>query len=246
MRTLIAAVGAVVTAAALGAGCSISIGSDGKPIVSKDALQTEIADRLTKAGEQPESVTCREDLVGEVGKTARCEVVMSPTNSFEPVVTVTRIDGTTVDYEMTPAVSKEQLETAVSRLVSNASGVQVDAVSCESGLQGNVGAVAYCEVVAGGVKLRRTIEVNKVDGLMMNFDVVPLLTKAEVERSLLNELGSQGRRRPDSAQCSGNLEGRPGNTVDCTIVAGADTAAFTLTVTTVQGSKINYRYEPKA
>ncbi|HET6732267.1 DUF4333 domain-containing protein [Mycobacterium sp.] len=245
MRTLIAAVGAVAAAAALVPGCSIPIGSDGKPVVSREALQTEIADRLTKAGEQPESVTCREDLVGEVGKTARCEVVMSPTNSFEPVVAVTRIDGTTVDYEMTPAVSKEQLEKAVSRLVSAASGVQVETVLCESGLQGNVGAVAYCDVGAGGVKLRRTIEVNRVDGLMMNFDVVPLLTKAEVERSLLDELGSQGRPRPDSAQCSGNLEGRPGNTVDCTIVAGAEAVAFTLTVTTVQGNKINYRYQPK-
>ena len=80
----------------------------------------------------------------------------------------------------------------------------------------------------------------------MNFDVVPMLTKVEVERSLLNELETQAGRRPDSAECSGNLEGKPGNTVDCTVVSGADTAAFTLTVTTVEGSKINYRYAPKA
>jgi Domain of unknown function (DUF4333) len=142
MRTLTAALGAVITAGALVSGCSVNLGADGKPTVSKGSLQTDIADRLTAAGEQPESVTCKEDLVGEVGKTARCEVVMSPTNSFEPVVTVTRVDGTTVDYEMTPAVSKEQLEQAMSRLVTAAAGVQVDSVSCESGLQGNVGAVA--------------------------------------------------------------------------------------------------------
>jgi hypothetical protein len=43
-----------------------------------------------------------------VGRTAHWDVVLSPTNSFEPVVTVTRVDGTTIDYEMTPAVSKEQ------------------------------------------------------------------------------------------------------------------------------------------
>jgi Domain of unknown function (DUF4333) len=246
MRTMIAALGALATAGALVSGCSANLGTDGKPKVSKRALQTDIAGRLTKAGEQPESVTCKEDLIGEVGKTARCEVVMSPTNSFEPIVMVTRVDGSTIDYEMTPAISKEQLEKAVSQLVTEAAGVRVDAVSCESGLHGNLGAVGHCDVDAGGVKLRRTVEVSNVEGLMMNFDVVPMLTKAEVERSLLNELESHAGQRPDFAECSGNLEGKPGNTVDCTIVAGADTTGFTLTVTTVEGSNINYRYEPRA
>ena len=81
---------------------------------------------------------------------------------------------------------------------------------------------------------------------MMNFDVVPVLTKAEVEASLLNVLGAQVGERPDSATCSDDLEGKPGNTVDCTIIAGPVTQAFTLTVTTVNGSKINYSYEPAA
>jgi Domain of unknown function (DUF4333) len=246
LRTLMAALGALATGAALVSGCSVPAGTGGKPTVYRGALQTDIADRLTKAGERPESVTCMEDLVGEVGKTARCEVVISETNSFEPVVTVTRVDGTSIDYEMTPALSKEQLEKAVSRLVADAANVRVDSVACASGLQGNVGAGAACEVDAGGVKLRRTVEVRSVEGLMMNFDVVPMLTKAEVETSLLDELARRGGGRPDFAECSGNLEGKPGNTIGCTIRRGAQTEAFTLTVTTVEGSKINYRYEPKA
>ncbi len=168
--------------------------SVGTPAVGKDALQTDIAARLAKAGEQPQSVTCKEDLIGELGKTTRCEVVMSPTNSFEPVITVTGVDGSAINYEMSPAVSKEQLEKAVSRLVADAARVQVASVSCESGLEGKVGATAHCDVDAGGVKLRRTVEVNTVEGLMMNFDVVPVLTKAEVETSLLNELAD-----PDAA-----------------------------------------------
>jgi hypothetical protein len=243
LRTLTASLGALATAGALLSGCSVDVGVNAAPTVSKNALQTEIADRLTKAGEKPESVTCKEDLVGEVGKTARCEVVMSAMNSFEPVVTVTGVDGSTIDYEMMPALSKEQLEKAVSRLVTAHSGVHVDSVSCESGLEGKVGRAAYCDVDAGGARLRRTVEVNNVQGLMMNFDVVPVLMKAEIESSLLDELANKVGQRPDSAECSGNLEGKPGNTVDCTIVAGPDTAAFTLTVTTVEGSKINYHYQ---
>jgi hypothetical protein len=142
-------------------------------------------------------------------------------------------------------VSKEQLEKAVSRLVVDASREPVASVSCESGLEGKVGATAQCDVEAGGVKLRRTVEVNSVEGLMMNFDVVPVLTKEEVASSLLDEFDMQLGRRPDSAQCTGNLGGKPGNTVDCTVVSGQDTTSFTLTVTTVSGASINYSYAPR-
>ncbi len=246
MRTVTVVLGGLATVCAVLSGCTFSAGVNSTPAVSKDALQKDIADRLTKAGEKPASVTCSQDLVGEVGKTTHCEVVMGPTNSFEPVVTVTGVDGSTINYEMTPALSKDQLEKAVSRLVTDAEGAQVDSVSCESGLDGKVGAVAYCDVDAGGVQLRRAVEVNNVEGLMMNFVVVPVLPKEEVESSLLDELESQVGQRPDSAECSGDLEGKPSKTVDCTIVAGPETASFTLTVTTVEGSTINYSYEPKA
>jgi hypothetical protein len=245
LHPVIATVSASATAWALVSGCDVTVGVGSKAAVSKDALQTDIADRLAKAGEQPQAVTCKEDLVGQVGKTARCDVVMSPTNSFEPVITVTGVDGSTINYEMTPALSKEQLERAVSRLVTNAGGLPVESVSCESGLGGEVGKVAYCVIDAGGVKLRRTVEVNTIEGLMMKFDVVPVLTKAEVESSLLNELENETRRRPDSARCSDNLEGRPGNTVECTVVTGVETASFILMVTTIEGDKINYSYTPK-
>lgn len=246
MRSSTAVVAAAGTLCWVLAGCSFNFSANDIPTVAKDALQKDISERLSKAGEQPESVTCKEDLVGEVGMTAHCEVVMSATNSFEPIVTVTGVDGTTINYDMTPALSQHQLEKAVSRLVVDAGGFEVKSVSCESGLEGKVGTVAHCDVDAEGVRLRRTVKVSDVDGLMMNFDVVPVLTKAEVESSLLDELEAQVGQRPDSATCSGDLEGKPGNTVECTIVAGPDIQTFTLTVSTVNGSKINYSYEPKS
>ncbi|WP_232425811.1 DUF4333 domain-containing protein [Mycobacterium sp. JS623] len=89
---MFSAVGALAAVWALVSGCDASVGVGGKPAVGKEALQTDIANRLDKAGEMPLSVTCKEDLIGEVGKTARCEVMMSPTNSFEPVIHVTGVD----------------------------------------------------------------------------------------------------------------------------------------------------------
>jgi len=92
LHTVTTAVGALATVGALVSGCDGSVGIGGKLAVGKAALQTDIANRLAKAGEKPQSVTCKDDLIGEVGKTARCEVVISPTNSFEPVITVTGVD----------------------------------------------------------------------------------------------------------------------------------------------------------
>lgn len=248
MRKLIGPVAALVATSAVLAGCTLNP-SDAVPTVASANLQSDIADRLTSAGEQPQSVTCKEDLPGIVGQTARCDVVMSPTNSFEPVVTVTGVDGATINYEMTPALSEAQLERAVARLVAESTtgtgAAPTDSVSCLSGLVGQLGARSFCDVTAGGTTLRRTAEVTSIEGLMMNFDLVPVLTKAEVEGSLLDNLAAHLGKRPDSAVCAGNLEGRPGNKVDCTVVVGPDTAAFTLTVTSVDGTKIDYSYAPK-
>jgi hypothetical protein len=61
-------------------GCSVNGGGLNVPTVSRTALQQDIAQRLADAGEKPESVTCQQDLVGEVGTTAHCEVVVSASN----------------------------------------------------------------------------------------------------------------------------------------------------------------------
>ena len=110
MRRSTAVVAAAGLVCCVLAGCSVNGGGTNLPRVSRTALQEDIAHRLADAGEKPESVTCKQDLVGEVGATARCDVVVSATNSFEPIVTVTAVDGSAVDYEMMPAVSRRQLE----------------------------------------------------------------------------------------------------------------------------------------
>ncbi len=163
-------------------GCSLNGGGINVPTVSRRALQEDISERLDDAGEKPESVTCKDDLVGEVGKTANCEVVVSATNSFEPIITVTAVDGEAIEYEMTPAVSQQQLEEVVSRLVTDSGMLDVKAVSCESGIVGRVGVTAHCDVDAGGRRTRRTVEVSDVNGLMMNLAVVPLPARVKPPR----------------------------------------------------------------
>ena len=122
-------------------------------------------------------MTCKQDLVGEVGATARCDVVVSATNNFEPIVTVTAVDGSAVDYEMMPAVSRQQLESVVAGLIADAGARGVKAVSCESGIEGTVGSVVNCDVEAGGLVARRAVRVSAVNGLMMDLEVIPPRTR---------------------------------------------------------------------
>jgi hypothetical protein len=158
------AVGAAALIFATLSGC-------GTPTVAKADLQSDIADRLQKAGQKPESVTCGADLEGVVGKTTTCEVVLSATNAIEPIVTVTKVDGTTVSYEMTPALSQAQLEKSVGDIVAKNVGRTVESVACESGLEGKQGNTARCQVHVGGKTTQDTVTVTKVEGLLMNFDV---------------------------------------------------------------------------
>ena len=160
MQRIVVALGAVAVGCAAVSGCSFQIG--GPPAVSQDDLQNDISERLSDAGEKPESVTCDGPLVGEVGKTTRCDVVLSRTNSFQPVVTVTKVEDKMVNYEVTPAMSKEQLEEYISARDSD-DGKQVESVSCDSGLDGEKGAVTYCDTEAPKGTFRRKVEVVNVD-----------------------------------------------------------------------------------
>lgn len=223
-------------------GCSFSVGS-GPPIVAKADLQKDISAQLEKAGVNAESVICKDDLVGEVGKTTRCDVVISPTNSFEPVVTATKVEGAEVSYELAPAISKEQLEKQVSSLVADASGEKVDSVICDGGLDGKQGIETHCEVKAGDVSVRRTVEVTKVDGLLMNFNLVPVLPKAKLQDSLLDQVAEQLGQRPDRVDCPGDLAGKPGTAMECTVDVAGESMKFALTVTSTDGDRINYTYE---
>jgi hypothetical protein len=101
---VITAVAALATVRALVTACFTNGGPSAVGTVGRDALQTDIAARLAKAGQQPQSVRCNEDLVGAVGKpgnTVDCTVVLGEdTGSF--TLTVTTVSGGNINYSFAP------------------------------------------------------------------------------------------------------------------------------------------------
>jgi hypothetical protein len=135
------------------------------------ALEQDISDRLAKVGKTPESVRCAADLQGEIGQSTRCEVVLSPTNAIAPIARVTKVDGSKVTYELTPALSQSQLQKQVEDLFAARHSEGVETVSCDSGIEGVTGNKARCVVHSDGRTVDTVVTVTRVDGLQMDFSL---------------------------------------------------------------------------
>jgi hypothetical protein len=240
MRSVVVALAVL---AFVGAASGCTFGSEtATPKISKTDLQEDVAEIIKESGVEPESVTCAGDLAGEVGQTTQCEVEASPTEYLlAPIVTVTSVEDGRVNWRLDPTLTQSHLERAIAE---QSPGAPVESVSCEAGLEGKEGSLTHCHVTADGVTVRRTVRVMSVEGLQINWRLLAVLPRAEIEKSLLDEFARQFGQRPDTARCSGDLQGVEGSTVNCTVVEGPDSRNFLITATSVNGDQIYYEYEP--
>ena len=213
------------------AGCAALRSGGAGEAVSATVLQKDIAERLTRAGQPPKSVSCDGPLAAEAGASTHCVVVLSDVNSIEPVVTLTSVEPPA--YSVTPAVNPEQLARALGSLLSSR------AVRCESGLDGKVGAQSHCEVTKDGTTMTRTVDVTNVEGLLMSYVVLPVLSRQQVQDLVAQRL-TQGDQRPQRVDCGGDLQGKPGSTLECVATTGGQTKPLLLTVSTVKGDVIDF------
>lgn len=128
------------------------------PTLSASDLQKSLADSLATP---PQSITCAGDLVGEVGQTESCEVVINDTTSVQAKITVTKVSGSDVSYDSKPSMTKAQLEKAFAAKASAQ-------VTCDSGLDGKVGSSTTCRVTKDGTINNATVSVTEVQGLFMS------------------------------------------------------------------------------
>lgn len=236
--------GAAVLAAAglLGTGltgCSGSVKVETKttPSVSATDLQAKLAEQFAGSDTKPKSITCPDELVGEVGKKATCDVVISDTNAVQAVVTVTKVDGTDVAFDITPSLSKEQLQKSVAGM-----GVP-GTITCDSGLDGTVGATAKCQsAAADGAVVKTVAEVDDVNGLQMDVSVKRLLPREDVQRVLMQKLNADGTP-VETVECVDDVVGKAGADVECAAVTGNQKQGYVVTVTTVEENTFDIDYK---
>lgn len=229
--------GMLAAVAVLTSGCALLRSGGGAEAVSAENLQKDIANRLTEAGQPPKSVICQSGLGDQPGAMTRCDVVLSDTNSIQPVVTLASANP--LNYAVSPAISAPQLAKAVGALLNSTE------VKCRSGLEGKQGAEALCDVTAGGANMARTVVVTGVQGLLMSYAVLPVLGRQQVAGLLADRLAAETGRRPEKVDCAGDLQGKVGATVDCSVVDAGKSEQMVLTVAKVDGDVIDFGYAPK-
>lgn len=158
-KTMRTATGVAAVAAML-TGCSVTM-VNSTPEVSAADLEKGISEQLEKSGTTPKFVNCKDDLVGEVGKTATCKVLLPDESAFHVDITATKVEGGKVDYVSLVSLSQPELENAVKGMTT------AESVNCEAGLNGTAGARTQCHITKDGTAYVDTVSVKKVDGLIM-------------------------------------------------------------------------------
>ena len=160
----------VMAAAATLAACSFST-SVGNTSVSKDDVQKQISEKVTEqGGTKPDSVTCPSDLKAEVGATLDCKMSDGKKN-YGVNVTVTSVDGKTVNFDIVQTVDKDAVAEQISEQLTQQVGRAPESVTCPSDLKGEVGATLRCELTDSGDTYGVTATVTKVDGTNVKFDI---------------------------------------------------------------------------
>jgi Domain of unknown function (DUF4333) len=142
-------------------------------------------------------------------------------------------------------VDKDEVATTAASALRE-QGVQVENMTCPEDLEAVVGKNTRCEFTTGGQPVDAVIAVTSVEGSTARYDV---RTEARpVASALLGEkvaqfLLEQADIAVDSSTCAGDLQPRVGSSVSCDVTAGAESAEFAVTVTSVDGGLINFSIE---
>lgn len=230
---------ALAMVALLGAGlsgCSAKGETKSAGPISAADLQKALTDQFAGSDSAPKSVTCKDDLIAEVGKTASCDVALSDTNSVDAVFTVTGVKDGVPTYEISPELTKEQL----AQTVSGMSGAST--VTCATGLVGTIGATAQCDTTLDGVATKRVVEVDNVSGLVLDVSTKRLWPKEKVQEILLQKLNADGTP-VETVECVDGVVAQTGTNVECVAVTGNQKKGYVVTVTTFDDDNLGIDYQ---
>lgn len=71
----------------------------------------------------------------------------------------------------------------------------------------------------------------------------PTAAEKDVEKTVSDQLEAQVGQRPDKIDCPGDLPGKVGETMKCTLTAGTDELPVEVKVTGVEGTTVKFAAE---
>ena len=234
--TTAAAVTAIGLLGAGLAGCSAKVETKSSAAISAADLQKRLTEQFAGFTNPPKSVSCKDDLAAEVGKSSSCDVVLADSSTVEAVATVTGVKGSDLSYDIMPALTKEQLAQSVSTMAGASS------VTCASGIEGKIGATAQCDTILNGVDSKRVLQVDGVNGLDLDVSMKKMWPKEKVQEILLQKLNADGTP-VETVECVDGVVGKTGANVECATVTGNQKKGYIVTVTTFDDDNLGIDYK---
>lgn len=169
-------VAGVIALGLTGCSASVNVGTTSTPSVSASTLQDELAAKLTDSGRPTDSVVCKDDLPGEVGKSANCDVVYADGTKANAVLTTKSVEGDTVnfDYDVTVLMDSQQVQDVLGEKLAAQTGLEIESVECSADLPAKVGGSVDCFAAStDGQSQGYTVTVTSVENGTVNFDFQP-------------------------------------------------------------------------
>jgi len=142
----------------------------GEVTVAQADLEEQLTEQITPDNPEDEvAVECEGDLAGEVDAEVDCPATIGE----DPVtvrVRVTAVDGTDVEYDLTPVVEADDVASTIEETLAG-QDFPVESVTCEGELIGEIDQVQVCAVTnASGEEIAVEATVTSVDGFLIGFD----------------------------------------------------------------------------
>lgn len=142
----------------------------------------------------------------------------------------------------TSTVAKDDVASSIKTKLDEQK-VGAGAVTCPADLTAEVGQSVRCEFQVEGQPVDAIATVKSVDGNTANYDITTEarpVAKALLEKKVGDQIGQKAGVTVDSTVCTGDLPPTVGQSVTCSLTAGAEKLDVTVAVTSVDGGLINY------
>lgn len=157
-------------------------------------------------------------------------------------------------FHVGTSLDEATVEKKLSQTLEEKTGSKPDDVDCPDDLQGKKDTVLKCTVTDASGKRTAKLTVTNVHGsdIGFHYELEPAeeggsagstIAEPTLEQKVSSLLEQQVGQRPDQIDCPGDLVGKIGQTMRCTLTAGADELGLTVTVTEVEGTNVNFDVE---
>ena len=139
-----------------------------------------------------------------------------------------------VETQNAKSVSAADLQKDLTDRLTKA-GSPPESVTCSSDLVAEVGKTASCDVVISASNVvEADITATKVDGSTVDFTYAPALTKAQLQKAVMN------LAQAESVTCDAGLAGKVDAVTKCQVVRDGTTTDANVVVTKVDGLSIDF------